>query len=73
MRVLLLRLFTDVLRASLQGKQYEYCINPSERVPEDSMRLWKDRGYEPSGIGIASVIFAGSTKEYCYPAYFWSE
>lgn len=70
---LLLKLFTDVLYDNFRGKRYTYRIEPLKPVPEKSLQLWKSRGYEPSGMGVAYVRFEGAGKEYTYPAYFWSE
>jgi len=70
---LLLRIFTDVLHAQLRGRRFTYHIEPLKPVPEKSLQLWKSRGYEPSGTGVAYVTFEGVRKEYVYPAYFWSE
>lgn len=71
--VLLLKLFTDVLKENLKGKQYSYRIDANIPVPNESLELWRKRGYEPSAIGTAYVKFDGKDKEYSYPAYFWSE
>lgn len=69
---LLLKLFTDVLH-DLRGKRFTYRIEPSKTVPEKTMQLWKSRGYEPSGTGVAYVRFEDAGKEYTYPAYLWGE
>lgn len=71
--VLLLKKFTDVLRASLKGKNFTYRVEPLAPVPDKSLELWKSRGYAPANIGVAYVKFQDATKEYIYPAYFWSE
>lgn len=66
----LLKIFTDVI--SMKGRPV-YHIDATTPVPQDSLNLWRQRGYEPATIGIAHVKFDGSDKEYKYPAYFWSE
>lgn len=71
--VLLLKNFIDVLRENFRGKDYSYTVEPAASVPESSMQLWRQRGFEPSGTGVAKVRFDGVQKEYIYPAYFWSE
>lgn len=71
--VLLLRHFTDVLRDSFRGKQFTYRLERLMPVPEGSLKLWRKRGYDPSATGVAFVMFDGASKEYTYPAYFWSE
>ncbi len=71
--ILLLRLFTDVLHDTRGTKHFTFRIEPCAKVPEESIELWKSRGYEPSGTGIAFVKFEGAPREYTYPAYFWSE
>ncbi len=71
--ILLLKFFTDVLHNNLRSKRFTYRIEPLAPVPEKSLQLWKSRGYEPSGRGVAYVKFEGVRKEYAYPTYFWSE
>ncbi len=72
-KVLLLKHFIDVLKDSFRGKQFTYRTDPGARVPENSLSLWRKRGYQPARIGTAYVTFEGIGKEYCYPCYFWSE
>lgn len=71
--ILLLRFFTDVLHDNLKGKRFTYRLEPVMPVPESSLLLWQERGYEPSGTGVVFVRFEDTPKEYAYPAYFWSE
>ncbi len=70
-KVLLLKHFIDVLE--MGDKDFSYVVLPEEKVPESSVNLWKQRGYEPSNVGAAHVKFSNSSKEYVYPGYFWSE
>lgn len=71
--ILLLRFFTDVLQEYFKGKPFTCRIEPYKPVPDSSLLLWIKRGYDPSAAGIAIVKFDGVSKEYTYPAYFWSE
>ncbi len=73
MTILLLKHFTDVLRASLKNKSFTYHIAHNEKVPDISLELWKSRGYNPAAIGVAYVKFEGKTKEFTYPAFFWEQ
>lgn len=67
---MILKIFSDVV--PVKGK-YSCTINASEPVPSYVTQLWKNRGYEPSSVGVARVKFDGNGKEYVYPAYFWSK
>lgn len=71
--ILLLKLFTDVLHNNLRSKRFTYRIEPLAPVPGKTLELWRSRGYEPSGTGVAHVRFEDVRKEYTYPAYFWGE
>ncbi len=42
----------------------------SEKVPEDSVRLWTKRGLKPVTQGTAYVRFEGKDKVYVYPLFF---
>lgn len=72
---LLLRSFEDVLTGSFQGKQYTARIEPNTPCPNETLKLWEQRGYIPSPNGVAFItfkMFRGSEKEYTFPLYFWS-
>ncbi len=72
--VYLLKSFQDVLKDSFRGKKFTYRIDSGAPVPEQSLELWRSRGYEPACTGIAHVVFEQTPgKTYDYPAYFWSE
>lgn len=63
--ILLLKLFIYVI---LKLKDtFTYRIDYNARVLSKSIQLWKERGYEPSEIGIEYVKFDSSPKEYVYP------
>ncbi len=42
----------------------------NEKVPEDSVRLWTERGFKPVTQGTAYVKFEGRDKVYVYPLFF---
>lgn len=73
MKTLLLRLFIDVLSDSFKGKKFTYRMERLMPVPDGSLLLWQERGYDPSATGVAFIRFDGAPKEYAYPAYFWRE
>ncbi len=70
-KVLLLKHFLDVLE--MGDMDFSYVVLPEEKVPESSIKLWKQRGYDPAAIGTVHIKFSNSNKEYVYPNYFWSE
>ncbi len=64
--ILLLKLFIDVIPKLKDA--FTYRIDYNARVLSKSIQLWKERGYEPSEIGVSYVKFDSSLKEYVYPA-----
>ena len=70
-KVLLLKHFLDVLE--MGDMDFTYVVLPEEKVPESSIKIWKQRGYDPAAIGTAHIKFSNKSQEYIYPSYFWSE
>lgn len=71
---LLLMSFLDVLKETFRGKQFEYSAQPAAPVPVHILKLWRERGYEPSSTGVALVTFINEgkvPKAYSFPLYFW--
>ncbi|MDO8727517.1 MAG: hypothetical protein Q7J35_15730 [Candidatus Methanoperedens sp.] len=48
-KVLLLKHFLDVLE--MGDMDFSYVVLPEEKVPESSIKIWKQRGYDPASIG----------------------
>ncbi len=72
-KVLLLKHFEDVLVRSFSGKRYTYRRDMTAPVPVESLNLWRQRGFEPSPVGVAVVRFEGNEKDWVYPLLFWEE
>lgn len=65
-----LKHFLDVLE-DMQTKEFTFRAEPLEKVNEKSIELWTKRGYIPSNVGVAHVLFKGNKKDFMYPLYMW--
>ena len=59
--------------AGMGDMDFSYVVLPEEKVPESSIKIWKQRGYDPAAIGTVHIKFSNKSQEYIYPSYFWSE